>query len=115
MPWRPPPTLPSRLLIVSLATPIVLGDLFTWAVFALGCGLIENSDPPYCTGTSPELWLHLPLAAAFVVFVAAALTRELRSLWVLGAGLAVGFVAGVVPWTLYGDPAGNFGGLLWPA
>jgi hypothetical protein len=101
-------------MILSLATPIVLGDLFTWAVFALGCGLIENSNPPYCAGTSPELWLHLPLVAACVAFAAAALTRELRSLWVLGAGLAVGFVGGVFPWVLYGDPAGNFGGLLWP-
>jgi hypothetical protein len=112
MTWRPPAELPSRLLIVALATPIVLGDLFTWAMFALGCGLRENSDPPYCIGTSTELWLHLPLVAAFVAFVAAALTRELRSLWVLGAGLTVGFVGGVFPWVLYGDPAGNFGGLL---
>jgi hypothetical protein len=112
MTWRPPPKLPSSLLIVSLVMPIVLGDLFTWAVFALGCGLIENSNPPYCAGTSPELWLHLPLVAALVAFVAAALTRGLRSLWVLGAGLAVGFLGGVFPWVLYGDPAGNFGGLL---
>jgi hypothetical protein len=99
---NPSDRLPSRLLIVALAVPVVLADLFTWFLFWLGCGVAENGDPvtTLCVRNDPTAWLLLPLGGAAVAVVAAALTRASRSYRVLAAGLGIGLACAAAIWVI---------------
>jgi hypothetical protein len=100
--WRPPDRLPSRLLIVVLAVPVVLGDVLTTLYFWAGCGLAENVDPvtTLCVRNDATPWILLPLFGAVVGAIAAGLTREFRTYRVLAAGLALALACGATIWVI---------------
>jgi hypothetical protein len=91
---------------------VVVGALVTHAVLEFACTRLENPSEDWLEGCEayPD---NLPLVgvAASVTGAAAALIS--RRGWLLALGLGVGLAIGLVPWIVYGDPGGNWDGLVY--
>jgi len=97
-----------------LAIAFVAGaDFFTWGIFGYSCsGVVENPSEEWLEACDayPEGLPLIGLAAAIAGGMGA---RIARSWWPLAAGLIIGAGAGLFPWIVYGDPAGNWEGLFF--
>jgi lipoprotein signal peptidase len=86
------------------------GNLVSWFPFGLACAIGETEGTALgrICGDIGWFWLFGPLA----VVAGAMLGRITDRRWPFGAGAVVGIVVAIAPWFLFGDPAGNFGGVL---
>ena len=99
----------------AVALAMLAGDLFTWLLFVLHCGVGENFTGAFahlCGPNRPQPQVHLPLLGALLV--GGGLIAELRFARhrVFALAVAFGLVSAATLWALYGDPAGHFSGLL---
>ena len=105
------PSKPSGALVALITAPVVIGDLFTWIYFGIGCGVAENSSQVWIDFCEARYGL-LPAAGAVATLVLGAwalIKRRPRLLWL---GVGVGVASALTLWILWGDPAGNFNGIL---
>ena len=94
------------------AALVALAAVFTHLIFEFACGPSwENPSQDHielCDAYPSGVPL-LGIAAAVAGILAA---WALRVRWPLVAGLTLGLAVALVPWILYGDPAGNWDGLF---
>jgi hypothetical protein len=106
-----------------LRLPVVAGivlltvavDAVTWYAFVLICGIGENFTGPFvalCGRNRPQPQVHLPALGALLCITGAIIAWRRRSYPILVAAGAFGILAAIGLWALYGDPAGNFHGIL---
>ncbi len=84
----------------------VVGNLYGWSVFGLGCEIGDTSGDwgRYCE----SVWMSAPPvgAASALLGCVIAWRTELRLLSVVL--VVAGVALGLIPWIAFGDPAGNF-------
>jgi len=103
---------PAVLPVVIAVAFVVLGDLLTHWIFDHACGpLWENPSDEHVAlcdaypGGLPLIGIPGAIGGGVAAWIA-------RKPWPLAAGLALAAVAGLFPWIAYGDPAGNWNGLV---
>jgi hypothetical protein len=99
----------------AIALAVLAFDAFTWYVFALLCGIGENFRAPFvelCGRNQPQAQVHLPMLGAAVVVAGVVVATRTRRYRLFGVAIVIGFASAAALWALYGDPAGNFRGLL---
>ena len=93
--------------IVALAVVVVASaDVLTTALFAIGCGVGENSPESvdFCNSGLPLL----PLAGVVCAVGGGIAARTTRRDWPWIAGCSAAFLLALSLWVVRGDPAGNF-------
>lgn len=104
--------------IVASAIAVLVLTSISWFPFDLSCGLAENvpensNTDNVCKGIESGSWFRIDLAAAVLTtIVGSVVARRLGRVRWLVAGVLLGLSIGGAPWVLFGDPAGNFGGVL---
>ena len=90
-------------------------DAITWSIFVFSCAAGDTFSDPFvglCGQNHPQPQVHLPAVGALVVIAGTIGARRLRSYRVFTVAVLVGGASAALLWVLYGDPAGNFPGLL---